>query len=232
MTGRNLEALDALAGQTGATVVHADLAVGDDVERLVEAVADVDILVSNAALPAAGPVDGFTVEEVDRALAVNLRAPILLARAASQAMATRGNGGHIVFISSMGGAKMISPGLSLYGATKAGLRAFGLALREDLRAQAIGVSVVFPGPISEAGMWADSALPPPPGTRLRTPSAVAEAVVRAIEQNKAEINVASASLKLGALISTLWPERFLQIGRRVERGDLLGRMGEAHRHNR
>ena len=146
-------------------------------------------------------------------------------------MAARG-GGHIVLISSMGGGKLLSPGLALYGTTKAALRAFGLTLREDLRSKRVGVSVIYPGPISEAGMWARSGVPAPPGIRLKPPSAVAEAVVRAIESNRAEVVVASYALRLSAVISQLWPERFLGLGRRMDSGELVARMTEAHKHNR
>jgi short-subunit dehydrogenase len=159
MTGRRADVFESLASETGATVVVADLADRSDVSRMLECAATVDILVSNAALPATGPLDDFTVEEIDRALDVNLRAPILLARAAANGMVKRGRG-HIVFVSSMA-AKTAGPSVGLYAATKAGLRALAFSMREDLRPTGVGVSVICPGPISEAGMWADAGLDEP-----------------------------------------------------------------------
>ena len=53
---------------------------------------EVDILVANAALPAAGRLETFTTEEIDRALDVNLRAPIALAHALLPAMLARRRG--------------------------------------------------------------------------------------------------------------------------------------------
>src|SRR5437899_311685 len=68
LSGRRAEPLTALAGELGAEAVVADLANRDDVTRLFEAVGELDVLVSNAALPAGGAVDSFSVGEIDRAL--------------------------------------------------------------------------------------------------------------------------------------------------------------------
>lgn len=209
-TGRNV---DALARATTAETIVADLAEPDDVTRLAGIAATVDVLVCNAAVPATGPIDDFSVEEIDRALAVNLRAPILLARSAGAAMSSR-RCGQIVFISSIV-AKTPGPGVGLYAATKGALRSLGLCLREDLHAAGVGVSVVVPGPISEVGMWADAALRTPKGLRTRSPRAVADAVVAAIEHDRAEIEVASPALRAGAWLAQLRPEWFAALGRRA-----------------
>jgi NAD(P)-dependent dehydrogenase (short-subunit alcohol dehydrogenase family) len=57
--------------------------------------ADVDVLVANAALPGSGGLLGFSEDEIDRALEVNLRAPMILARRLAERMAARGSG-HIL----------------------------------------------------------------------------------------------------------------------------------------
>ena len=80
----------------------ADLADRRAVQRLASDCADVDVLVANAGLPGSGPLTSFTVEQIDRALAVNLRAPIVLARVLAERMVARGSG-HIVFMSSLAG---------------------------------------------------------------------------------------------------------------------------------
>jgi len=97
--------------------------------------------------------------------------------------------GHMVFISSLSG-KSPSPLSSVYNATKFGLRGFALGLRTDLDPRGIGVSVVSPGTIREAGMYSDSGAPPIKGLGTGTPKQVADAVVKAIEKNKVEITVA------------------------------------------
>ena len=83
-----------------------------------------------------------------------------------------------------------APRTSIYNATKFGLRGFALGLRTDLGPQGVGVSLVSPGFIREAGMFADAGAKPPPGMGTGTPEQVGAAVVRAIERDKAEIVVA------------------------------------------
>ena len=230
-TGRRQGALDALATATGAEPLACDLADRAALQKLIEPAALVDILVCNAALPATGPLDDFTVDEIDRALDVNLRAPMILARAAGPAMAARG-GGHIVFISSMA-AKVVGPALGVYSATKAGLRALALALRQDLRAYGVGVSVILPGPIRDAGMWADTGIPTPRGAgKTRTPDDVARAVVDAIEHNRFEIEVASFAVRVGAVLAQLRPTWFVALGRHSGAHEIAVQMTDAARDKR
>jgi short-subunit dehydrogenase len=96
-------------------------------------------------------------------------------------------------------------GSSIYSATKFGLRGFGLALREDLAPKGVGVSVILPGFISEAGMFAESGAKLPPYVGTKKPGDVARAVVKAIEQNRAELDVAPLPLRAGALLAALAP---------------------------
>src|SRR5215211_3859796 len=78
VSGRRKEMLEALASDLGdrVEVIPADLAQADDVRSLAERAGRVDAFVSNAALPASGALDDFTSEQLDRALDVNLRAPV------------------------------------------------------------------------------------------------------------------------------------------------------------
>lgn len=203
LTGRRTDVLEPLAAETGGRAVPCDLADPADVDRLAEEHAGVDVLVSNAALPASGSVTSFSVEELDRALAVNLRAPMVLARRLAEAMTARGSG-HIVFISSLAG-KTASPGGAVYSATKFGLRGFSLGLREDLAPSGVGVSCVFPGFVRETGMLADAGVTLPWWIRTRSADQVAAAVVRAIKRDRAEIDVAPLSLRGGAAFASLAP---------------------------
>ena len=121
------------------------------------------MVVANAALPATGVLTELGQDEIDRILEVNLRAPITLARAIAPGMIERGRG-HLVFVSSLAG-KATSPASSMYSATKFGLRGFALALRMDLAPNGVGVSVVLPGFIRDAGMFADANDRAPEGRR-------------------------------------------------------------------
>jgi short-subunit dehydrogenase len=205
LTGRRIEVLEPLAAALGAVAVAADLSSPADVERLAADCVDTDILIANAGLSASGKVLEFTVANLDSAIAVNLRAPMVLARLLGDQMRLRGHG-HIVFVGSLS-AMVSSPGGALYSATKFGLRGFSLGLREDLHGSGVGVSIVEPGFIRDAGMFADAGTPTPPGARTSTPDQVARAVIKAIERNRAEVVVAPlemrASTRLGMIAPTL-----------------------------
>jgi uncharacterized protein len=213
LTGRRVEVLEPLASELGARALAADLSTAAGVDRLLEDAGPIDVLVANAGLPAAGRLRTFSVEEIDRALAVNLRAPVVLARALGDGMIER-RSGHMVFVSSLSG-KAASGGGSVYSATKFGLRGFALALREDLQRYGVGVSVVLPGFIREAGMFAESGVRLPPGVGTRSPQDVAAAVVSAIERNRAEVEVAPVGLRLGTAVAAVAPALSAAVSRRL-----------------
>jgi short-subunit dehydrogenase len=197
LSGRKAEALEALATELpgeGHRVLPADLAEPGTAEKVAAEAGDVDILVANAGLPGTGRLPDYDIDQLTGTLRVNLEAPILLARALEPAMLEKGSG-HMVFISSLSG-KSATPLSSVYNATKFGLRGFALGLRADLDPLGIGVSIVSPGTIREAGMYADSGAPPIPGLGTGTPAQVAAAVVKAIEKNKVEITVAPPQQRL------------------------------------
>lgn len=204
LTGRRAEVLEGLAAELGGRAIACDLADHGDVERLADTTSSLDILVANAALPASGLLTELSQAEIDRMLEVNLRAPIALTRALVPGMIQRRRG-HLAFISSLAG-KAASPASSIYSATKFGLRGFALGLRADLRPHGVGVSVVLPGFISDAGLFADAGeIKLPPGVGTRTPEQVAAAVLGAIERNRAEVQVAPFSLRLGATFAGMAP---------------------------
>jgi short-subunit dehydrogenase len=191
LSARKADALEALAAELPGEehrVLPADLAEPGTPEQLAAEAADVDVLVANAGLPGAGRLIDFAPEQVTRALRVNLEAPMLMAQALSPAMVERGSG-HLVFVASLAG-KAASPRSSIYNATKFGLRGFALGLRSDLGPKGVGVSLVSPGFIREAGMFADAGAKSPPGFGTGTPEQVGAAVVKAVERDKIEIAVA------------------------------------------
>jgi short-subunit dehydrogenase len=197
LSGRKAEALEELAAELpgeGHRVLPADLAEAGAAEKLAAEAGGVDVLVANAGLPGTGRLPDYSVEQLTGTLRVNLEAPILLARALEPAMLERGSG-HMVFVASLSG-KSATPLSSIYNATKFGLRGFALGLRADLDPRGIGVSIVSPGTIREAGMYADSGAPPIPGLGTGSPQQVADAVVKAIEKNKVEVAVAPPQQRL------------------------------------
>ncbi len=206
LSARNAEALTELATELpgdGHRIAPADLADPGAAERLAEEAGQIDVLVANAGLPGAGLLSDFTAEQVARALRVNLEAPMLLARALYPSMVERGSG-HLLFVASLAG-KAASPRSSIYNATKFGLRGFALGLRPDLAAHGVGVSLVSPGFIREAGMFADAGAKPPPAMGTASPAQVGAAVVKAIESDRVEIAVAPIQQRVGAHLALISP---------------------------
>jgi short-subunit dehydrogenase len=196
LSGRNGEALAALAAElpgAGHRAAPADLAEAGAAEQLAAEAGAVDVLVANAGVQGGGLLAELTPDQVTRGLRVNLEAPMLMARALYPAMVERGSG-HLVFVSSLNG-KVASPRTSLYSATKFGLRGFALGLRMDLGPRGVGSSLVSPGFVREAGMFAEAGVKPPPGMGTTTPERVGAATVKAIERDKAEVVPAPPQLR-------------------------------------
>jgi short-subunit dehydrogenase len=203
VTGRRRTELEQVAQLTGGRAVAADLTDRAQMEILLRDSGDIDILVANAAVPASGDLQDWTQEQIDRALEVNLASPIALTRALLPSFRERGSG-HFVYVSSLQG-KVATRDASLYCATKFGLRGFAGGLRCDLYQSGIGCSVVFPGFVRDAGMFADTGANLPFGVATVSPDHVARTVVRAIKTDRAEIDAAPVTLRAGALIGSLAP---------------------------
>ena len=232
LTGRRADVLKELADGIGAkaTTLTADLTDREAPLRLVEEAGDIDVLVANAALPASGLLADYSVAEIDRALDVNLRAPIVMAKAAGERMAARRRG-HLVFISSLSG-KAASGRAALYNATKFGMRGFALAMREDMREHNVGVSTVFPGFIRDAGMFAEAQVTLPRGVGTRSPRDVARATVRAVEKNIAEVDVAPLTMRVGALLAGAAPAMAAAVQRRAGGDRVTRNLADRQRHKR
>ena len=105
LSSRKTEELVKLARSlpgTGHTTLTSDLADDGAALALLEQAGDIDVLVANAALPASGQLDGFSQEQIGRALRVNLESPVRMTRELLPGWQERGSG-HFVFISSISG---------------------------------------------------------------------------------------------------------------------------------
>ncbi len=230
LTGRRVELLEPLAAELGARALAVDLGDPEELDRLLAEAGELDILVANAALPASGMLDSFTVDQIDRALDVNLRAPIAMAHTLAPAMVQRGRG-HLLFMSSLSG-KTGTAGSSIYNATKFGLRGFAMAMRAELHGTGVGVSAVFPGFIREAGMFAESGVQLPTGVGTRSPADVAKAVVTAIERNRGELDVAPIALRLGSAFSGIAPELAATVTRKTGGEKIAHQLADGQRAKR
>lgn len=209
--GSELERMAADLPGEGHRILVADLTADGAAAQLVADAGDVDILVANAGLGGGSAIEDGDAEAIARVVRINLEIPIVMSALAAERMRGRGSG-QIVLISSLAG-KLIPSGSALYGSTKAGLRAFGLGLRADLAAGGVGVSVIYPGFVRDAGMFHDAGGKAPPGIGTATPEQVGAAVLAAIEGDKAQIDVAPLSQRGFANLALHLP----RVMQRVER---------------
>jgi short-subunit dehydrogenase len=120
----------------------------------------------------------------------------------------------VVFIGSLSGLAP-TPDTRMYNATKFGLRGFALSLREDMVDTGVGVSIVEPGFIRDAGMFAASGTQLPSGVRTKSPEDVAAGVLRAIADDVAELFVAPVELRLAATLATVAPALSSRVQQRL-----------------
>lgn len=226
LSARSAEALAQLAeqlpgGPARHTVVESDLTEPDAPERLIAASGDLDGLIANAALPGTGRLESFSDEQLRRAVRVNFEVPLIMARELAPQLVARGEG-HLVFMASLAG-KVASPRGSLYSSTKFGLRGLAFGLREDLHPDGIGVSIVSPGFVRDAGMFHDTGSEAPVVLGTTTPDKVAKAVSKAIRRNRSEITVAPLRQRFAAEVGYRHPE---WAGRIQRAGGAEGIVGE------
>lgn len=144
-TGRDAAALAELADRIGGSWLTADLTDADAADRVVQhALASygrLDAVVANAGAGHVGAFIDMAPADIGRLVELDLRAPMLLARAAVPVLPA---GGAMVFVGSIAGAVGV-PGEAVYSACKAGLAAFAEVLAEELHGQRIAVATVLPG---------------------------------------------------------------------------------------
>lgn len=181
--GLNDEELVSLTEEIGGSWLGVDVrdpAHADDlVKHAIDRHGRVDVVVANAGIGHAGDVADMTAERICDLVDINVRAPMLLARAALPPMRAQGAGA-LVFISSIA-AGVLVPRESVYSATKAAVEAFAEPLREELRGSGITVSTVAPGVVAtrffdDRGEPYERRFPRPV-----SPDVIAGAVVRSVE---------------------------------------------------
>jgi NAD(P)-dependent dehydrogenase (short-subunit alcohol dehydrogenase family) len=135
------------AGGRRALAIRADSAdpeaVTGAVDEAAAAFGRLDILVNNAGVFLVGPVEDLGPAEIERTLAVNVRAPFVASRAAVRHM---GRGGRIISIGSNVGERAVFPGLALYSMSKTALVGMTRGLARELGPRGVTVNLVHPGP--------------------------------------------------------------------------------------
>ena len=201
----------ALAAVAAASTVVADAADPAAAPALVATAVDrhgrLDAVVANAGIGWAGEFAGMDPARITELVDVNLRAPMLLARAALPVLRRPGA---LVFLTSIAGLVGV-PGETVYSVTKAGLETFATLLREEL--DGITVSTVAPGAVDTGffttrGVPYDRSFPRP-----IPPGQVAEAVVEAIATGR-QRRVEPRWLAVPARLSATVPKTYRALARR------------------
>jgi len=198
-----------------AVPIVCDLSEPDQVSRavagLLERWGGLDILVNNAAVLCAGPVQLVTAEQWRRTLAVNLHAPIQLITELLDVLLGRPEA-HILNVCSMTGLFALRK-LAPYQTSKFALVGLTESLRADLRKTRVGATALCPGFTRTALIdSADNAEPArpftgPPRWLCTTPHRVARHAVRAIRRNRPLVLVTPLA-KLLFLAKRISPRAF------------------------
>ncbi len=158
--------------------IPCDVSRAEDIRRLVETTLErfgrLDIVVNNAGIDCEAPVVDLDIDLLDRCLAVNVRAPLLLCKCALPSLIAQQSGS--IFCITSGAARGYRPGRVGYSMSKAALDRMFLSLAEAVRPYNIAVNVLSPGRVdtwmNRRGDWPGTAHIPmvPPDTII--PAAV------------------------------------------------------------
>jgi short-subunit dehydrogenase len=224
-SGSELEqvAVDNRAARVHILTVPTDVTVQEARSALVSAAertfGSVDVLVNNAGGDPQREFHHYTAEDVEALIQLNLTGPIELTRLLLPGMLQRKQG-HIVNISSLGGS-IGFPYTEVYSAAKDGLIGFTRVVRADYRKNGVSSSVLILGPIGGAGTGARTMeemhlhMSAMSKAFLSPPEAVAQAVLKSIRRDKAEIVIMPGPGRLMRALMTLFPGM----------GSMMGQMG-------
>ena len=143
---RTLELTRAALGERS-LAVQGDVSKLADIDAAVDAVrrgfGTLDVLIVSAGISPILPIEKVTEEFFDRVIGVNLKGAYFTMQKCAPLMA---DGGAIVLLGSSGGSKGVG-GMSVYSASKAGLRALARSFSAELMPRRIRVNVLSPGPV-------------------------------------------------------------------------------------
>jgi NAD(P)-dependent dehydrogenase (short-subunit alcohol dehydrogenase family) len=146
LASRRRESVEAVAAELGALAVTANVAVNEDCAAIVAAHRErygrLDVLVNGAGVGVGGNVEDLAPKYVGLQLDVNLRGLVLVTQAAIPLL--RESRGHVVNLASIAGT-VATPGLSIYGATKAAVIAFTRTLNAELDSDGVRATALCPG---------------------------------------------------------------------------------------
>jgi short-subunit dehydrogenase len=215
LQGRDEEALRRVARETRGSPIVLDFAEPGAVDRLVDEAlrraGRIDVLVNNAGAGWAGRFAQMPPGQIESLVALNLLAPLEMARAVLPGMLTSRRGS-IVLVSSIAGYLGVRDE-AVYSATKAGLLAFGESLRAETAGTGVGVSVVSPV-VVQTDFFARRGRPygrtwPPPVSA----DVVARSIRDAIVFGRPEVIVGSG-MRVSVGVRTVFPSLYRRLADR------------------
>jgi 3-oxoacyl-[acyl-carrier protein] reductase len=147
------------------------------VEQVSRALGEIGLLVNNAGVLIARPIEELTLEDWDATMATNLRGLFLMTREVLPPMRARGRG-DIVNVASLAARNGFAGG-SAYAASKHAVLGFGRSLMLELRKEGIRVITACPGSV-DTGMLRDQPMLNSNPARILQPEDVAEAILQAL----------------------------------------------------
>jgi NAD(P)-dependent dehydrogenase (short-subunit alcohol dehydrogenase family) len=166
LASRTAEKIEAAAAELGAQAVAADMGKEEDCIRAValhrERFGGMDVLVNSAGIGIAGTVESLQTKHIDLQLGINLRGLLIVTRESIPLL--KASGGWIVNLASIAGT-MPTPGLTVYGATKAAVIAVTRSQNAELEADGVRSIAICPGfvdtPMAEwSGLPSDEMIQP------------------------------------------------------------------------
>ena len=146
LVARRPEPLEEASNELGALAVPANLGDADECIRVVAAHAErfggMNVLVNSAGLGIGGNIAGLETKKIALQLDVNLFGPLVVTREALPLL--RASRGHVFTLASIAGT-IPTPGLAVYGATKAALIAFTNSLNREEAEHGVRATAISPG---------------------------------------------------------------------------------------
>lgn len=165
-----------------------------------------DILMNIAGISHSAFIQEADPAMIERHLDINLKGVMLGTHYAAREM-VRQKGGHIVNIASLAGLCPV-PGMSLYAASKFGVRGFSLSIAQELKAHGVQVSVICPDAVATP-MLEHEALEPEAalsfsGNRILTVDDIERAImIGALGKKKLEVIVPGSMSALARFVTAL-----------------------------
>lgn len=177
-------------------------AVARSVEMAAERLGRLDYVINCAAIDHTVSVEEITVEQWDAVLAVNLRGPFLMAKAAIPLMKRHG-GGHIVNVASTAATRAWA-NAAAYHASKWGLVGFSRGLGVEGRRDGIRVTTIIPGGMKTHffDRFVDQGIPMPEEKNLQDPANVARVILFAVQMPE---DSALQEVIVTPVTETSWP---------------------------